>query len=130
MSDTNVDHDTVARQVVDSAFAVHKALGPGLLESVYEQCLSYELARRGVALQRQVTLPIHYFDLRIDAGLRMDMAVGNAVVVEVKAVERLLPVHDAQLLTYLKLSGYRIGLLINFHVALIKHGIRRLAGRL
>src|SRR5882762_4844227 len=101
MNEPSAEHDLVARRVVDSAFAVHRTLGPGLLESVYEQCLAYELERRDVPVQRQVMLAVQYLDLRIEAGLRMDMVVGGAVVVEVKAVERLLPVHEAQLVTYL-----------------------------
>ena len=119
--------DEVARQVVEAAFAVHSALGPGLLESVYETCLVHELAKRGVHAVRQVVLPIHYDGLRLDAGLRLDFLVEDCLVVELKAVESLLPVHEAQLLTYLKLSGYRLGLLINFNVPLIKDGIKRIA---
>ena len=118
--------DRVARQIVDSAFAVHQALGPGLLESVYEQCLAHELTIRRLLVVRQIPVPVIYRDIRIDAGFRMDMVVQDLVVVEVKAAERLLPVHEAQLLTYIKLSRYRIGLLINFNVPLIKHGIRRI----
>jgi len=122
----NTEHDLIARQIVDSAFAVHSTLGPGLLESVYEQCLAYELETRELMAQRQVALPVFYRTLRIDAGFRMDMVVGGLVVVEIKAIERVLPIHEAQLLTYLKLSGHKIGLLINFNVPLIKQGIRRL----
>jgi GxxExxY protein len=116
----------VAREVVDSAFAVHAALGPGLIESVYEACLVHELHLRGLKAERQVTLPVVYRDLRLDAGLRLDMVVDRSVVVELKAVEAVLPVHKAQLLTYLKLSGYRLGLLINFNSVLIKDGIHRI----
>ena len=119
--------DEVARQVVDAAFTVHSALGAGLLERVYETCLVHELAKRGVNTVRQVVLPIHYDGIRLDAGLRLDLLVEDCLVVELKAVEFLLPVHEAQLITYLKLSGHRLGLLINFNVPLIKDGIRRLA---
>ena len=126
MSEPSTEHDVIARQIVDSAFAVHSTLGPGLLESVYEQCLGYELEANNLAAQRQVALPVLYRNLRIDGGFRMDMVVGGLVLVEIKAVERILPIHEAQLLTYLRLSGLRIGLLINFNVTLIKHGIRRL----
>jgi len=126
MSEPSTEHDVIARQIVDSAFAVHSTLGPGLLESVYEQCLGYELETHNLAAQRQVALPVLYRNLRIDGGFRMDMVVGGLVLVEIKAVERILPIHEAQLLTYLRLSGLRIGLLINFNVTLIKHGIRRL----
>ena len=120
------EHDDVARQIVDSAFAVHTALGPGLLESVYEQCLACELGIRNIAFQRQVAVPVTYRNIRLDAGYRMDMVVAGLIPVEIKAVEKALPVHEAQLLTYLRLSGYRIGLLINFNVVLIKDGIKRL----
>lgn len=119
--------DEVASKIVDAAFAVHKALGPGLLESVYEVCLLHELNRRGLNVERQVLLPVVYDNLRLDAGLRLDLVVEKRVVVELKAVEVLLPVHKAQLLTYLKLSGYRLGLLVNFNSALIKQGIQRIA---
>jgi len=119
--------DEVASRVVDAAFAVHCALGPGLLESVYEVCLVHELKKRGLKVERQVTLPVLYDNTRLDAGLRLDLVVENRLVVELKAVETLLPVHKAQVLTYLKLSGYRLGLLVNFNTALIKHGIQRIA---
>jgi len=119
--------DAVAAKIVDAAYTVHTKLGPGLLESVYEICLSHELQKRGVKAQRQVSLPVVYDDLRLDAGLRLDLVVENCVVVELKAVEGLLPVHTAQVLTYLKLSGHRLGLLINFNTTLIKHGIHRIA---
>ena len=118
--------DQLSKNVVDAAYRVHSALGPGLLESVYEQCFAYELDTRGIKVQRQVILPVTYRDIRIDAGLRLDLLIGGTLVVEIKAVEKLLPVHEAQLLTYLKLSGHRVGLLINFNVPLIKQGIRRL----
>ena len=120
------DTERIASQVVDAAFKVHSALGPGLLESVYETCLLQELRSRSLKAQRQVVLPIIYEGLRIDSGLRLDLMIGGRVVVELKAVERILPVFDAQLLTYLKLSGHRLGLLINFNVARIKDGIRRI----
>lgn len=129
MQEPTAEHDLVARQVVDSAFAVHSALGPGLLESVYEQCLAYELTSRGLEVKRQVSAPVVYREVRMDAGFRLDMVVGGLVAVEIKAVERALPVHEAQLLTYLKLSGHRLGLLINFNVPMIKQGIRRLVLR-
>jgi GxxExxY protein len=116
----------IAREVVDSAFAVHSTLGPGLIESVYEACLVHELHLRGLKAERQLTLPVFYRDLRLDAGLRLDMVIERSLVVELKAVEAVLPVHKAQLLTYLKLSGYRLGLLINFNSVLIKDGIHRI----
>lgn len=117
----------MASKIVDAAFAVHSALGPGLLESVYEVCLVHELKKRGVKVERQVLLPVIYDNVRLDAGLRLDLVVDNRVVVEIKAVETLLPVHKAQVITYLKLTGYRLGLLINFNTALIKQGIQRIA---
>lgn len=97
-----------------------------MLESVYETCLTYELEKRGLTVKRQVPVPIQYDDIRLDEGLRLDLLVGNSLVVELKAVEKLLPIHEAQILTYLKLSKRRLGLLINFNVPLIKNGIRRL----
>ena len=126
MNELSPEHDITARAIVDSAFAVHSTLGPGLLESVYEQCLVQELQARALRVARQIALPIQYRDLRIDGGLRMDVVVNDLVVVEIKAIERLLPIHEAQLLTYLRLSNKRLGLLINFNVPLIKDGIRRL----
>lgn len=118
--------EEIARQVVDAAFAVHKNLGPGLLESVYEVCLCHELKKRSVPFRNQVALPVIYDDVRLDAGLRLDVLAGEAVVVELKAVEKHNPLFEAQLLTYLKLTGHRLGLLINFNVALIKDGIKRM----
>jgi GxxExxY protein len=117
----------IARQIVDAAFAVHTALGPGLLESVYEVCLAYELQKRGLTVRQQVVLPVHYDGVRLDAGLRLDLLVNDTVIVEIKAVENLLPVHKAQALTYLKLTSSRLALLINFNVPVIKEGIHRLA---
>lgn len=118
--------DQIATAVVDSAYKVHRALGPGLLESVYEVCLTHELAKRGFNVQTQVRLPVEYDGIKLDAGLRLDLLVHGGLIVEVKAVEQLLDVHKAQLLTYLKLTGVRLGLLINFNVATIKSGIKRL----
>jgi len=117
--------NAIAQQIVDAAYHVHRALGPGLLESVYEVCLAHELVKRNVQVERQVGLPIVYDNVRLEAGLRLDMLVDKRVVVELKAVEILLPVHKAQVLGYLKLSGYRLGLLINFNVVLIRDGIKR-----
>lgn len=128
MIDLSPEHDEVARQIIDSALSVHKALGPGLLESVYEQCLAYELRNRSLCVASQVPLPVHYREVQIEIGFRIDMVVNDLVLIEDKAVERILGVHEAQLLTYLKLSGKHLGLLINFNVPLIKDGIRRLIG--
>lgn len=118
--------DRIARTVVDAGFKVHRALGPGLLESVYEHCLVHELEARGLSLQRQAALPIRYGDVVIDAGYRLDLMVEETVVVEIKAVETLTRLHEAQVLTYLRCSGCRVGLLMNFNVALFKQGVRRL----
>ena len=112
---------------MDAAYSVHSQLGPGLLESVYEKCLVHAIRRRGLFVQRQLLLPIEFEGLRLPTGLRLDLLVDNCVIVEVKAVEGVLPIHKAQLLTYLKLSGLRVGLLINFNVRLIKNGISRMA---
>ena len=117
--------ETVARQILDGAFAVHRALGPGLLESVYETCLGHELVKRGVRFHQQVAVPIHYGDLKINSGLHLDILVEDAVIVELKAIEKIIPLHQAQLLTYLKLTGMRLGLLINFNVPKLKDGIKR-----
>jgi GxxExxY protein len=122
-----VEVDSVATQIVDAAYKVHTAPGPGLLESVYEACLAHELHRRGLSFERQVVLPVEYEGLKLQTGLRLDLVVGGLVVVEVKAVDILLPVHKAQLLTYLKLSGHSLGFLINFNVPVIKEGIKRMA---
>ena len=118
--------ERVATAIRDGAFAVHRALGPGLLESVYEVCLCHELKQRSMAFTSQTSLPIVYDGIRLDAGLRLDLLVENRVVVELKAVESLLPLFDAQVLTYLRLTGMRLGLLINFNVPLLKEGIRRI----
>jgi GxxExxY protein len=115
----------VSGAIIDAGLKVHRALGPGLMESAYEQCLSYELGQRGVAARRQVALPIIYDGVRLDAGYRLDMVVEDSVVVEIKAVDALTPLHQAQIMTYLKLSGYRTGLLINFNVVLFKDGLKR-----
>jgi GxxExxY protein len=121
-SDTN----RIAKEVVDSAFKVHSTLGPGLLESVYEICLAHELSKRGLKFQTQAMFPIVYDGARLDAGLRMDLLVEDQLIVEIKAVEAILPVFEAQLLTYLKLTNMRLGLLINFNVPQIKDGIKRI----
>ena len=117
--------DEIARSVVDSAFRVHKILGPGLLESVYEQCLCHELSKRSISFKSQVSLPIIYDEIRLDAGLRLDILVEDLIIIELKAVEKMHQIYKAQLLTYLKLTGLRLGLLINFNVLLIRDGIKR-----
>lgn len=118
--------EEVAKDLVAGAMAIHRALGPGLLESAYEACLAHELERRGRTVLRQVALPLVYEEVKLDAGYRIDLLVDSAVIAEVKAVDALVPVHEAQLLTYLKLSGRRLGFLINFNVALLKQGMKRM----
>ncbi len=117
--------EETARIIVDAALSVHRALGPGLLESAYEVCLVHELERRGRTVLKQTVLPVVYDSMRLDSGYRVDLMVDDIVVVEVKAVEGLTALHEAQLLTYLKLSGRRLGLLINFNVVLLKNGLKR-----
>jgi GxxExxY protein len=118
--------ERVAKEVVDAAFKVHAALGAGLLESVYKACFVHELRPRDIELQSEVPAPVAYEGLRLPTGLRLDLLVERQVIVELKAVEKMNPVFEAQLLTYLKLSGVRLGLLINFTVPLIKNGIKRI----
>ncbi|MDP2874949.1 MAG: GxxExxY protein [Holophaga sp.] len=117
----------LSRVVVDSALLVHRELGPGLLESVYEACLCEELRSRNLRVERQAKLPIHYRGKELDADLRLDLLVEDQLILELKSVDAILPLHKAQLLTYLKLTQRRLGLLINFNVPLIKDGIHRLA---
>jgi len=113
--------------IIGCALEVHQTLGPGLLESVYESCLAFELTKAGCTVERQKSQPVSYKGLELNEGYRLDLLVNNAVVVELKCVERLLPIHEAQLFTYLKLSGKRTGLLINFLSKLLKDGIQRIA---
>jgi len=116
----------LSQEVLDAAFRVHTALGPGLLESAYEHCLCYELGKHKIEVCRQVQLPVVYDGVKIDAGYRIDILVENRIIIEIKAIDRLLPIHEAQLLTYLKLANKQIGLLINFNVRSLKHGIKRM----
>ncbi len=117
----------LTNQIIGAAIAVHRELGPGLLESAYEACLAFELAKRGLRVEQQKPLPVHYQGVDLDCGYRIDLLVEERVIVELKAVERLEPIHNAQLLSYLKLSGLRLGLLINFNVLVLKNGIKRIA---
>ncbi len=116
----------LATQIVDIAIKIHKSLGPGLLESVYEKCFEYELIERGINYQRQKEVPIIYETLKVEDGLRLDLLVDDLVIIELKAQENYHPVWEAQLLSYLKLTNKRLGMLINFHVPLMKNGIKRL----
>ena len=118
--------EQAGRDVVDAAIAVHRTLGPGLLESVYEVCLAHELEKRGHQVRRQPALPVIYETVKLEAGYRIDLIVDEVVLVEVKAVEAMAPVHEAQLLTYLRLSSRRLGFLINFNVAVLKQGLKRM----
>jgi GxxExxY protein len=118
--------EEIGKQIIDAAIKVHRSLGPGLLESTYQACMAFELRRRGLVVSCEVPQPINYEGMQVDAGYRLDMLVENVIVIENKAIEQILPVHEAQLLTYLKLSDHRLGYLINWNVPLIKNGIRRM----
>ncbi len=122
----NEDINEITKAIIGAAIAVHRELGPGLLESAYEACLAYELHQRGLKVERQKALPLQYRGVKLDCGYRIDVLVEDKVVVEVKAVEHINPVHEAQVLSYLKLSGCHVGLLINFNVKVLKEGIKRL----
>ena len=117
--------DDLGKRIIGCAITVHSALGPGLLESVYEACLVYELSKTGIDVARQVSLPIQYEDVILDGGLKLDLLVGKRVVVELKATEKLLPIHTAQLLSYLRLSRLRVGYLLNFNVQRMRDGVKR-----
>jgi len=125
-----VTENEIATQIVDAAYKVHTTFGPGLLESVYEAVMSEELSRRGLRVVRQQAIPLDYENVHLDIGFRADMIVEGKVIVEIKAVENIAPVHRKQLLTYLRLAGKRLGLLINFDTELIKDGISRVVNRL
>ena len=127
MNQTGVEtqKDPVTEQVIGLAIEVHRALGPGLLESVYEECLCYELGEHKIPFRRQVPLPVHYKGVELDLGFRLDLVVADHAALELKTVERVLPIHEAQLLTYLRLSGLRVGLLLNFNVRVLRDGICR-----
>ena len=118
--------DSLSEQIIGFAIEVHRGLGPGLLESAYEECLCFELKSAGLPFARQVPLPVVYKSVKLDCGYRMDIVVDRRLVIELKTVERLLPVHDAQLLTYLKLGGLKTGLLLNFHAPVLREGMKRL----
>ena len=122
--------EEIGHTIIGAAIKVHSAVGPGLLESAYETCLLYELEKQKLTVKRQVLIPIRYEDLTVDNGYRIDLLVGERVVVELKAVETILPVHRAQLLSYLRLGGFKLGYLLNFHVAHMRDGIVRIVNRL
>ena len=122
---TRTELNALTRQIIGAGIEVHRHLGPGLLETSYETCLAYELDQRGLAFERQKALPLTYKKIRLEQGFRIDLLVENMVVVELKAVDQLLPVHEAQMLSYLRFTGSKVGLLMNFNVKLLKDGIRR-----
>ncbi|HBC78811.1 MAG TPA: GxxExxY protein [Bacteroidales bacterium] len=120
-----MDLEKIFRRILDCSFKLHSALGPGLLESAYTECLYYELERSGYKVEKQKPLPLIYKEVKLDAGYRIDLLVENAIVIEIKSVDALAEIHLAQILTYLKLSGCKLGLLVNFNVAHLKEGIKR-----
>jgi len=122
--------ESIGREVVDSVVKVHKALGPGLLESAYQGCLAHELENRGHSVALEVQLPVRYEDIEIEAGYRLDMLIDNQIIIENKAVTELLPIHKAQLLTYLKLADIKLGFLINWNVPVARNGIKRMVNNL
>ena len=122
--------ESTAREIVHSAIKVHKVLGPGLLESVYQKCLAYELEKTGLRVACEIPLPVKYENVVVEAGFRIDMLVNDLVIIENKTVESFLPIHEAQLLTYLKLSNLNLGFLLNWNVTLMKHGIKRMVNNL
>lgn len=125
-----MDIDRLGERVLGCAIRVHKALGPGLLESAYETCLAHEFAKLGLAFRQQATLPVTYDGVLVELGYRLDLLVEESIVVEVKSLERMLPVHRSQVLSYLRLGGYPLGYLINFNSILLKEGISRVINRL
>lgn len=116
----------ISGEVVDAAMDVHSALGPGLLESAYEYCLAHELSERGLKVEKQVPIPLAYKNIQLEVGFRIDLLVEESLIVELKAVENILPIHEAQIFTYLKLTGCHVGLLLNFNVVSMKKGIKRI----
>lgn len=123
---TSQREEAVATNIVDAAYSVHKALGPGLLEKIYETCFCHELTKKGLSYQRQLEIPVEYDGIIFDEGLRLDVMVEGRIICEIKAVDKINPVYEAQLLSYLRLTGKRIGFLINFNVPLLKNGIKRI----
>ncbi len=123
--ENNPPRDPLTNRVIGLAIGVHRELGPGLLESAYEECLCFELKQSGIDFSRQMTLAIVYKGIQLDCGYRLDIVVQKDLILEIKSVDQLMPIHDAQLLTYLKLSGHKVGLLMNFNTVFLKDGIRR-----
>ena len=127
---TTKEHSGLSGQVIGAAMKVHSVLGPGLLEGTYEACLSYELRKRGHCVLNQLPLPVIYDGVQMELGYRLDLLIDDTMIIEVKAVTKMLPVHEAQILSYLRLSGYKLGLLINFHVPHLKDGIKRMVNQI
>jgi len=125
-----MDINKLSSKIIGAAIEVHKALGPGLLESTYEECLCYEFSLRRISYEKQKPLPVVYKDKQLDCGYRIDVVVENAIILELKACEKIEPIHKAQLLTYLKLSGLKLGLLLNFNVPIMRNGIMRIVNEL
>lgn len=125
-----MDYELIAREIVDTAIRVHTRLGPGMLEGAYEACIEYELNKRSLAVKKQVPMPLRYDDVVIDVGYRLDLLVEDAVVIELKTIRQLLPVHKAQLLSYLRAGDYRLGFLLNFSTVHMRDGIKRVVNRL
>ena len=120
-----MDENAIAGEIVDAAMKVHTRLGAGLLEAVYQACLTYELGKRGLTVKREVPMPVQYDDITLDIGYRIDLLINDAIVVELKSVERLVPLHSAQLLSYLRLGHYHLGLLLNFNTVHMRDGVKR-----
>jgi GxxExxY protein len=118
--------DEISHRIIGAAIEVHRHLGPGLLESAYQSCLAFELNQLGLKFEEQKSLPVVYKNVKLDCGYRLDLVVENEIIVEIKALEKLLPIHEAQLLSYLRLSNKRVGLLMNFHVPVLKNGMKRI----
>lgn len=125
-----MDIEEIGKKIIGAAIKVHCALGPGLLESAYQKCLDYELRKTGLKVECEISLPIKYEDVKIDAGYRIDMLVEDCIIIENKTTEKLIPIHEAQLLTYLKMKNCKLGFLLNWHVVLMKDGIKRMVNNL
>ena len=130
---TSIEYDSldprieaIGREIIDSAIQVHKALGPGLLESVYQSCMCHEFSLRKISFQKEAAVPVIYKNLRLESGLRLDLLVEDCIILELKSVEKIIPIHESQLLTYLKITNHRLGFLLNFNVPLMKEGIKRI----
>lgn len=120
-----MEFDDLSGKIIGCAIEVHKLLGPGLLESAYEECLVFELIRKGITVERQIPIPVVYKDIKLDCGYRLDLKIERKIIIEIKSVDCLAPIHDAQILTYMRFSKIKIGLLLNFNVTSLKHGIKR-----